>query len=87
MTLSAGDQRRISGNASTGPGASQIVIIMKMQVSNVTCQRFRDMRYATGRYEVCNKTRLKKAPVCYIQEHFMFQTLFMQIYSMVSRCS
>ena len=53
MKLSAGDRRRISGNASTDPGASQIVIIMKMQVSDVTCHRFRDMRYAT-------RTRLKK---------------------------
>ena len=45
MKLSAGDRRRTSGSASTEAGASQIVIIMKTRVSNVTCHRFRGMRY------------------------------------------
>lgn len=47
MRLSAEEGRRISGSASTGAGACQIVIIMKTLVSNVTCHRFRGMRYAT----------------------------------------
>ena len=53
MKLSAEDQRGVSGNVSTGPGACQIVIIMKMRVLNVTRHCFRDMRYVT-------RTRLKK---------------------------
>ena len=47
MTFSVREQRRESQPASTEDGARQIVIIMKTQVSGVTCQLFKGMRFVT----------------------------------------